>query len=43
MALIDAPEPGTGKGLLVKACSIVTTGHSAALMAWPTSDEELEK
>lgn len=43
MALIDAPEPGTGKGLLVKACSIITTGHAAALMAWPTSDEELEK
>lgn len=43
MALIDAPEPGTGKGLLVKACSIVTTGHAAALMAWPTNDEELEK
>lgn len=43
MALIDAPEPGTGKGLLVKACSIVTTGHAAAMMAWPTSDEELEK
>lgn len=43
MALIDAPEPGTGKGLLVKVCSIVTTGHAAALMAWPASDEELEK
>lgn len=43
MALIDAPEPGTGKGLLVKVCSIVTTGRSAALMAWPSSDEELEK
>jgi hypothetical protein len=43
MALIDAPEPGTGKGLLVKACSIVTTGRGAALMAWPSSDEELEK
>lgn len=43
MALIDAPEPGTGKGLLVKVCSIVTTGHAAALMAWPSSDEELEK
>lgn len=43
MALIDAPEPGTGKGLLVKACSIVTTGRAAALMAWPSSEEELEK
>lgn len=43
MALIDAPEPGTGKGLLVKVATIVTTGRSAALMAWPTSEEELEK
>jgi hypothetical protein len=43
MALIDAPEPGTGKGLLVKVCAIVTTGRAAALMAWPASDEELEK
>ena len=43
MALIDAPEPGTGKGLLVKVCSIITTGHAAALMAWPTDDTELEK
>lgn len=43
MALIDAPEPGTGKGLLVKACSIVTTGHAAALMSMPPHDEELEK
>lgn len=43
MALIDAPEPGTGKGLLVKIATMVTTGRPAALMAWPASDEELEK
>jgi len=43
MALVDAPEPGTGKGLLVKVGAIITIGRSAALMAWPTSDEELEK
>jgi len=43
MALVDAPEPGTGKGLLVKVAAIITIGRSAALMAWPTSDEELEK
>lgn len=43
MALIDAPEPGTGKGLLVKVATLITTGRPAALMAWPASDEELEK
>lgn len=43
MALVDAPEPGTGKGLLVKVATLITTGRPAALMAWPSSDEELEK
>jgi hypothetical protein len=43
MALVDAPEPGTGKGLLVKIAATITMGRSAALMAWPTGDEELEK
>jgi hypothetical protein len=43
MALVDAPEPGTGKGLLVKIAAIVTMGRAAALMAWPTTEEELEK
>jgi hypothetical protein len=43
MALVDAPEPGTGKGLLVKVAAILTMGRSASLMAWPTGDEELEK
>lgn len=43
MALVDAPEPGTGKGLLVKIAAIITMGRAAALMAWPTTEEELEK
>lgn len=43
MALVDAPEPGTGKGLLIKIAATITIGRSAGLMAWPTSDEELEK
>jgi hypothetical protein len=43
MALVDAPEPGTGKGLLVKVAAILTMGRAAALMAWPSGDEELEK
>lgn len=43
MALVDAPEPGTGKGLLVKLAAIITIGRAAALMPWPATDEELEK
>gem|GEM_PF-546096 len=43
MALVDAPEPGTGKGLLVSVAALITIGRSAALMAWPTDDTELEK
>lgn len=43
MALVDAPEPGTGKGLLVKVAATITIGRAAGLMAWPASDEELEK
>lgn len=43
MALVDAPEPGTGKGLLVSVAAIVTIGRAAGLMAWPSSEEEMEK
>jgi hypothetical protein len=43
LSLIDAPEPGTGKGLLVKVAAIITMGRAGALMAWPSTDEELEK
>jgi hypothetical protein len=43
MALIDAPEPGTGKGLLANIIAIITTGRTASMMAWPSDDEELEK
>lgn len=43
MGLVDAPEPGTGKGLLVDAITVMTVGRVAGKMAWPSSDEELEK
>ena len=43
MALVDAPEPGTGKGLLVTVAATITLGRSAGLTAWPASDEELAK
>ena len=43
MALIDAPEPGTGKGLLATIIAVITTGRTASMMAWSPEDEELEK
>lgn len=43
MAAVDAPEPGTGKGLLVSCVSLVATGSEAALSPFPASEEELEK
>ncbi len=43
MALIDAPEPGTGKGLLVTVAATLALGRPAGLTAWPTSEEELQK
>lgn len=43
LALLDAPEPGTGKGLLAKVVALVTTGRTASMMAWPPHDEELGK
>jgi hypothetical protein len=43
MALVDAPEPGTGKSLLVRMMMLVTTGRTGAAMSWPAHEEELEK
>lgn len=43
MALVDAPEPGTGKGLLVEIINLVATGRPGALMAWPSTEEEMDK
>ena len=43
MALVDAPEPGTGKGLLVSVTARIATGRSPALMPLPADDVELEK
>jgi hypothetical protein len=41
--LIDAPARGTGKGLLADIASGVSLGRSAAVMALPKDDDELEK
>lgn len=43
MALVDAPEPGTGKGLLVTVAATIALGRSAGLAAWPATEEELAK
>jgi hypothetical protein len=43
MCLIDAPDAGTGKGLLVSVATILATGRISGLMSWPATDEELEK
>jgi hypothetical protein len=42
MALINAPQPGTGKGLLVEVNAIIATGRSA-LMTPLAKGEELRK
>lgn len=43
LALLDAPEPGTGKSLLATIISLVATGRHGAMQALPDRDEELEK
>lgn len=43
MALLDAPEPGTGKSLLARIAALIATGRTGAMQAMPRQDEELEK
>ncbi len=43
LALLDAPEPGTGKSLLVTILATITTGRPAAMQNLPDNDEELRK
>jgi len=43
LALIDAPQAGTGKGLLAEVISLLGTGRAAAMMAAPLEDEEWRK
>jgi hypothetical protein len=42
MALIDAPQAGTGKGLLVECVHIKTTGMSAVMKPAPARNDESE-
>lgn len=43
LALIDAPQAGTGKGLLASIVAIIATGRPAAMMAAPQREEEWAK
>lgn len=43
LALIDAPQAGTGKSLLADLFATVTTGRPAAMMPFPRNEEEMAK
>ncbi len=43
LALIDAPQAGTGKTLLSEVCAQIATGRPAAMLAAPRDDEEWRK
>jgi hypothetical protein len=43
IALLDAPQQGTGKSLLSSVIAITATGRSSAMMAAPDNDEEWRK
>lgn len=43
MALIDAPQPGTGKGMLVKLMSVIAYGSTQAMTPLPDREEEFAK
>jgi hypothetical protein len=43
LALLDAPQQGTGKSLLASVIGLVATGRATAMLAAPDSDEEWRK
>ena len=43
LGLLDAPMPGTGKGLFAECVGLVATGRSAALMTAPDTEDEWRK
>jgi hypothetical protein len=43
LALLDAPQQGTGKSLLSSVIALVATGRPNAMMAAPNNDEEWRK
>lgn len=43
LALIDAPQAGTGKGLLAEVIALICTGRAAEMMAAPIDEDEWRK
>jgi hypothetical protein len=43
LALVDAPQQGTGKSLFAEVVTLVATGRPAAMMQAPREDEEWRK
>jgi hypothetical protein len=43
LALLDAPQQGTGKSLLSSVIALTATGRAASMMAAPDNDEEWRK
>ena len=43
LALFDAPQAGTGKGLLGEVIALISTGRAAGMMAAPRSEDEWRK
>jgi hypothetical protein len=43
LAVVDATQAGSGKGLIVSVCAMIATGHPAAVEHAPASDEEWDK
>jgi hypothetical protein len=43
LALVDAPEPGTGKGLLANVAAVIATGRPAAARPLAKMDDEIRK
>jgi hypothetical protein len=43
LAVVDAPQAGTGKSLLIDVLSIITTGRPSAMVPYPSREEEMQK
>jgi len=43
LALIDAPQAGTGKSLLVDVLAMIWSGREAPMMPFPRQEEEVQK
>jgi len=43
LALVDAPQAGTGKGLLAEVVGLVATGCASAMMSAPDDEDEWRK